>query len=129
MPDSDATGSDVSNVNDCSGKNGCLKNRLVLYMSYLIARSKTLHQYRTLYGISKRFATEPLTEHLLERLFVRALSGMDLQEEIGLNRARFDGFVVRMSELAQGDIGSGGIAKPGVSENSTQSAMGGFRPK
>lgn len=129
MPDSDASGADAANLNDCSGKNGCKKNRLVLYLSYLIARSKTLHQYRTLYGISKRFATEPLTDNLLERLFVRALSGMDLQEEIGLNRARFDTFVVRMSELAQGDTGSGGIARPGTSENSTQSAMGGFKPK
>jgi hypothetical protein len=54
---------------------------------------------------------------------------MDLHEEIKANRSRFDAFVLRMSELAQGDIGSGGIARPGTSENSTQSAMGGFKPK
>ena len=118
IPDSaDANANDV-NLNDCGPKQGCLKNRVVLHLSYMIARSRTLHTYRALYNISRRFVTDEFTGELLEKLFDRVFSGMDVNAELEANRARYFDFVSYMGQLTQGSIGAGPLMRPG-SNNET----------
>lgn len=105
-----------SNLNDCGPKKGCLKNRVVLHLSYMIARSRTLHTYRSLYTISSRFVTEPLAGELLNRLFNRTFSGMNIDAELEANRGRFYDFVNHMSQLTQGQLGAGPLLRPGGNE-------------
>jgi hypothetical protein len=117
IPEEGAAGSgSQTNFNDCGKKKGCLKNRTVLHLSYMIARSRTLHTYRSLYTIASRFVTEPLAEELLNRLFNRAFSGMNVEAELQQNRQRYIDFVTNMSQLTQGQIGAGPVMRPGVSE-------------
>ena len=105
-----------SNLNDCGKKKGCLKNRVVLHLSYMIARSRTLHTYRSLYTIASRFVTEPLAGDLLNRLFNRAFSGMNIDAELEANRGRYYDFVTHMSELTQGQLGAGPLLRPGENQ-------------
>jgi hypothetical protein len=60
--------------------------------------------------------TEPLAEELLNRLFNRAFSGMNVEAELQQNRQRYIDFVTNMSQLTQGQIGAGPVMRPGVSE-------------
>jgi hypothetical protein len=105
-----------NNLNDCGPKKGCLKNRVVLHLSYMIARSRTLHTYRSLYTISSRFVTEPLAGDLLNRLFNRTFSGMNIDAELQANRGRYYDFVTHMSELTQGQLGAGPVLRPGENQ-------------
>ncbi len=101
-----------TNLNDCGPKKGCLKNRVVLHLSYMIARSRTLHTYRSLYTIASRFVTEPLAGELLNRLFHRTFSGMNIDAELEANRGRYYDFVTHMSQLTQGQLGAGPMLRP-----------------
>ena len=113
IPDEGAAASDSKNdFNDCRPKKGCKKNRTVLQLSYMIARSRTLHTYRTLYAIASRFVTEPLAGELLNRLFNRAFSGMNIDAELQANRERYFHFVTHMSQILQGDSGAGSHLGP-----------------
>jgi hypothetical protein len=82
----------------------------------MIARSRTLHTYRSLYTIAGRFVTEPLAGELLNRLFNRAFSGMNVEAELEANRGRYYDFVTHMSKLTQGQSGANMIV--GVTERS-----------
>ena len=93
-----------------------MKNRTVLHLSYMIARSRTLHTYRSLYTIASRFVTEPLAGDLLNRLFNRAFSGMNIDAELEANRGRYYDFVTHMSELTQGQLGAGPVLRPGENQ-------------
>ena len=115
--DANAKSGDI-NLNDCGPNQGCLKNRVVLHISYMIARSRTLHTYRSLYNLSRRFVTEPLAGELLDKLFDRAFSGMDVNTELQSNRDRYADFVTHMGKLTQGALGSGPILRPGSNEQS-----------
>ena len=79
----------------------------------MIARSRTLHTYRALYNISRRFVTDEFTGELLEKLFDRVFSGMDVNAELEANRARYFDFVNYMGQLTQGSIGAGPLMRPG----------------
>ncbi len=104
-----------TNLNDCGSKKGCMKNRVVLHLSFMIARSRTLHTYRSLYTIASRFVTEPLAGELLNRLFVRTFSGMNIEAELTANRDRYYDFVDYMSRLTQGQLGGGQVVIAGGS--------------
>ena len=117
IPEEGAASSGSQNdLNDCGPKKGCLKNRVVLHLSYMIARSRTLHTYRSLYTIASRFVTEPLAGDLLNRLFHRTFSGMNIDAELEANRGRYYDFVTHMSELTQGQLGAGPLLRPGQNE-------------
>ncbi len=116
IPEEGAAPAGGQNLNDCGPKKGCLKNRVVLHLSYMIARSRTLHTYRSLYTIASRFVTEPLAGDLLNRLFARTFSGMDLNAELEANRERYIDFVSHMSQLTQGQLGAGPLLRPGTNE-------------
>ena len=117
IPEEGAASSGSQNdLNDCGPKKGCLKNRTVLHLSYMIARSRTLHTYRSLYTIASRFVTEPLAGELLNRLFNRTFSGMNIDSELMANRGRYYDFVTHMSELTQGQLGAGPLLRPGENQ-------------
>jgi len=105
-----------TNFNDCGKKKGCMKNRMILHLSFMIARSRTLHTYRSLYTIASRFVTEPLAGELLNRLFNRTFSGMDLDAELVANRERYYDFVDYMSRYTQGQLGAGQVLLAGGNE-------------
>jgi hypothetical protein len=111
-----ASSGSQTNLNDCGPGKGCLKNRTVLHLSYMIARSRTLHTYRSLYTIASRFVTEPLAGDLLNRLFNRTFSGMNIDAELEANRGRYYDFVTHMSQLTQGQLGAGPLLRPGESK-------------
>jgi hypothetical protein len=119
---------DPANLNDCKDGAGCLRNRVILHLAFLTARSRTLHTYRSLYSISKRFATEPFYDDLVERVFARAFAGMNIDQELAANRARYGEFISFMAALAQGDSGAGAFFRPG-STDSAQPGNGGFASK
>jgi hypothetical protein len=110
-----SSGSQID-LNDCGPKKGCLKNRVVLHLSYMIARSRTLHTYRSLYTIASRFISEPIAGDLLNRLFNRTFSGMNIDAELEANRVRYNDFVTHMSKLTQGQIGAGTVMLGGESQ-------------
>jgi hypothetical protein len=116
---------DPKNFNDCKNGAGCLRNRVILHLAFLTARSRTLHTYRSLYSISKRFATEPFYDELVERVFARAFAGMNIDQELADNRARYGEFVSFMAQIAQGETGAGAFFRPG-STDSAQPGNGGF---
>ena len=118
IPDEPNANSGDMNLNDCGKKQGCLKNRVVLHISYMIARSRTLHTYRALYNLSRRFVTEPLAGELLDKLFDRTFSGMDVNAELQSNRGRYFEFVQHMGKLTQGALGAGPLLRPGSNEQS-----------
>jgi hypothetical protein len=84
----------------------------------MIARSRTLHTYRSLYNLSRRFVTEPLAGELLDKLFDRVFSGMDVNAELQSNRERYADFVTHMGKLTQGELGAGPLLRPGANEQS-----------
>jgi hypothetical protein len=101
-----------ANLNDCGKKKGCQRNRLVLHMSFIIARSRSLHTYLTLYMLSKRFATDEALDNLVDELFVRTLSGMKLDDELARNRESWDAFTLFLAKVQQGESGAGGFGRP-----------------
>ena len=114
IPDDESKAAgDANNLNDCSGGKGCLRNRIALQISYLVARSRTLHTYRALFTIASRFVTDEFTGDLFTQVSNRAFAGMDVDEELRANYARYGDFLGYMAELAQGNTGAGTFMKPG----------------
>lgn len=102
-----------TNLNDCSGTNGCVRKRLILHLSYLMARSRTLHTYNNLFFISKKFSTDPMLNGLVDDVFKRALAGLDVGAELNNNRVRFADFIDYLGKLSKGDVGAGNGLRPG----------------
>jgi hypothetical protein len=115
IPDEGAIDGGSIDLNDCSPGKGCLRNRVALQISYLVARSRTLHTYRSLFTIVGRFVTDPFSADLLMRLSARAFAGMNLDDELKANYARYDEFIATMGQYAQGNT-AGSFLRPGVNE-------------
>ena len=103
-----------TNLNNCSGKNGCVRKRLILHLSYLMARSRTLHTYNNLFFISKKFSTDPILNGLVDDVFERALAGLDVGAELNNNRERYADFIDYLGKLSKGDVGAGNGLRPGI---------------
>ena len=116
IPDKESVHSESTNLNDCGKERGCLRNRVALQISYLVGRSRTLHTYRALFSIAGRFVTDQFTADLLARVSTRAFAGMNLDEELHNNYARYSEFVDYMAQLAQGNTGAGSLLRPGMNE-------------
>lgn len=112
-------------VNDCTRTNGCVRKKVILQLSYLIARSKTYHTYGTLYGISKKFATDPDVFNQVEELFGRTLADIDIEEELAQNRAEYQEFISFLAKLVKGDIGAGTVLRGGQSNMPKGQKVGG----
>lgn len=106
-------GDQNSDLNDCGRNKGCLRNRLILHMSFILARSRTLHTYRTMYLLSKRFATDPALSELVDELFMRSLAGMNIDEELSKNREAWSRFTSFLTKIVQGDSYAGGFYRAG----------------
>lgn len=106
-------GGDNVNLNECGKKKGCLRNRLILHMAHVIARSRTLHTYRTLHLLSKRFATDPALNSLVDDLFMRSMAGMNIDQELGANREAWEDFTLFLAKIVQGDSYAGSFHRPG----------------
>jgi hypothetical protein len=115
IPDQESENTGTVNLNDCGPKKGCLRNRIALQISYLVARSRTLHTYRSLFTVAGRFVTDPFSAELLMRVSARAFAGMNLDDELRANYARYDDFIGTMGEYAQGNT-VGSFLRPGVNE-------------
>ena len=113
IPDQESANSQAMNLNDCGPKKGCMRNRVALQISYLVARSRTLHTYRSLFSVAGRFVTDPFSAELLMRVSARAFAGMNLDDELRANYARYDEFVATMGQYSQGNI-AGSFLRPGV---------------
>lgn len=100
-------GDSESNLNNCTGENGCERKRVALNLAFVIARSRTLHTYQNLYVISKRFAVDPAVSELIDLQFSRSLAGMDIEQELTSNRERFGDFLDYFAQLTKGGSGSG----------------------
>jgi hypothetical protein len=111
-----------TNLNDCSGNKGCVRKRLILHLSYLMARSRTLHTYNNLYIISKKFSTSPLISSFVDDVFERALAGLDVGAELNSNRLRYADFIDYLAKLSKGDVGAGSGLRPG-SNNVTEAQV------
>jgi hypothetical protein len=116
-------GNDV-NLNDCGKSKGCLRNRLILHMAFIIARSRTLHTYRTMYLLSKRFSTDPALSNLVDELFERTLSGMNIDQELRSNRDSWERFTMFLAKVVQGESGAGAFLKPAGTNNSRAGSAG-----
>ena len=115
IPDQESENTGTVNLNDCGPKKGCLRNRIALQISYLVARSRTLHTYRSLFTVAGRFVTDPFSAELLMRVSARAFAGMNLDDELRANYARYNDFIGTMGEYAQGNT-VGSFLRPGVNE-------------
>jgi hypothetical protein len=115
IPDQESVNTGATNLNDCSPGKGCLRNRVALQISYLVARSRTLHTYRSLFSVAGRFVTDPFSAELLMRVSARAFAGMNLDDELRANYARYDDFIATMGQYAQGNT-AGSFLRPGVNE-------------
>ncbi len=115
IPDQESANTGATNLNDCGPKKGCLRNRVALQISYLVARSRTLHTYRSLFTVAGRFVTDPFSADLLMRVSARAFAGMNLDDELRANYARYDDFIATMGQYAQGNTG-GSFVRPGMNE-------------
>jgi hypothetical protein len=123
IPDQETENTGTENLNDCGPKKGCYRNRVALQISYLVARSRTLHTYRSLFTVAGRFVTDPFSADLLIRVSARAFAGMNLDDELRSNYARYDEFIATMGAYAQGHTG-GSIPRPGVNEASQPGRIG-----
>lgn len=115
IPDEGAMDGGSIDLNDCSPGKGCLRNRVALQISYLVARSRTLHTYRSLFSLAGRFVTDTFSAELLMRVSARAFAGMNLDDELRANYARYDEFIATMGQYAQGNT-AGSFLRPGVNE-------------
>jgi hypothetical protein len=115
IPDQESENTGTVNLNDCGPKKGCLRNRIALQISYLVARSRTLHTYRSLFTVAGRFVTDPFSAELLMRVSARAFAGMNLDDELRANYARYDDFIATLGQYAQGNT-VGSFLRPGVNE-------------
>ena len=113
-----------TNLNDCSGTNGCVRKRLILHLSYLMARSRTLHTYNNLFFISKKFSTDPILNGLVDDVFERALAGLDVGAELNNNRVRYADFIDYLGKLSKGDVGAGNAFRPGSNNLSEAQVVG-----
>jgi hypothetical protein len=113
-----------TNLNDCSDKNGCVRKRVILHLSYLMARSRTLHTYNNLFFISKKFSTDPMLNGLVDDVFKRALAGLDVGAELNNNRERYADFIDYLGKLSKGDVGAGNGLRPGSNNVSEAQVVG-----
>ncbi len=128
IPNTRKAGSE-KNFDDCGDNQGCQRNRLILHLSYIIARSRTLHTYRLMYIEAKKFATDSVLNDLVDQLFVRTLAGMNIDDQLHRNREAWVSFVrylatyletrarsgsnplpYQASSTSAGSVQSGGVA-------------------
>jgi hypothetical protein len=115
IPDQESQNNGAANLNDCGPGKGCLRNRVALQISYLVARSRTLHTYRSLFSIAGRFATDPFSAELMMRVSARAFAGMNLDDELKSNYARYKEFIAKNGQYEQGKT-PGSAPRPGMNE-------------
>lgn len=110
------------NLNDCEDSKSCFRNRLILHMAFMIARSRTLHTYKTMYIVAKRFATDPALDQLVDRQFLRVLSNMNIEHELQRNRTSWEELSGFLASYVQGDSSAGAHLRPEQASSSSPSS-------
>ncbi len=104
MPTSTAAG--TATVNDCTKDKGCLRNRLLFFVSGLIARSKTLHFYKQVIWQTQAFLRSNDDREMVNDLLKVELGpDFDLDEEIVKNQEAFRAYKELQSKFFQGQVG------------------------
>ncbi len=114
----------TADLDNCGQKSDgpCLRNRIVLYMSYVIGRSRAIHEYIALYAVSKKFATSPAQQILLDRVFRDVVAELDLQEELVVNRRRWEETISFFGSYTQGRVGGSNPSGDVDNSNTTMGA-------
>lgn len=118
IPDSfDAVKAD--NLEECKSANGatggCLRNRLILTLSYLIGRSRTLHTYLILQSMTERFATSVAQQTLVNKVFAEVYGAMEPIHELEMNMSKWRSTMAVLR--AETDNSIGGLNHRGDSSN------------
>ncbi len=112
----------AAKLDECGNNNGCLRNRIILHTAYIIARSRTLHTYRHMYLTSKKFATDPVLDDLVDRLFIRTLAGMKIDDALHNNRVAWSEFIPFLATFVETRTSVGGNPRPNQSSSTSPSA-------
>jgi hypothetical protein len=112
-----------SKLDDCSEGKGCLRNRLYLYISHLIGRSRAFHTLLALKEVSYSFARENDQLEQLDYIWRNALTNFDLQTEILNGEQNWYELVTFLGQITQENIGTGGF-NPNTNRNLTSSGGG-----
>jgi hypothetical protein len=104
MPTSNGADAGTS-VNDCKVDKGCLRNRLLLYLSDLIARSRAYHLYALIIDQTDSFATTPEFQKFLGLMLKEQFKDFNIREEIYHNLTAFNKYKELQAKFFQGQIG------------------------
>ncbi len=103
MPTSAQSG--TPSVNDCSKDKGCLRNRLLFFVSDLVARSRTFHLYQQVISQTNAFATTARDQNLLKQMLQGELGEFDLDEAILNNLRTYNSYKELQAKFFQGQVG------------------------
>lgn len=105
------------NLDDCSNNQGCIRNRVLVFLSDMIARSRALHLYRGLMEQSFKFAATPELAEYLSRMFKEEFGDYDINLEISKNRERWEAYQAVLGKYTQSQIGVASSHKPATNNN------------
>lgn len=120
FPNNEFTELDKTQPDSCkssggnSGVKGCLRLRVMNYLSILIGRSRALYYYETLYNVSGRFVQDPVAARMHQALFDNVVGSDPISTNIDKNRDKYQKFVVYLARYMQGQQTSGTVFKSGA---------------
>jgi hypothetical protein len=105
MPDSCQKGEDQKPA-------PCIRFKVLNKFATIIGTSRALHTYDALKQISERFAKDPATLAMTERLFVELIGDGEIGELIDRNRDDWFSFTLTLAKYMQGQQGGGANFRP-----------------
>jgi hypothetical protein len=112
------------NLDDCSGKQGCVRNRILVFASDVIARSRALHLYRALIEQSQKFAATPQLEEYLNRMVKEEFGNFDINLEIHRNFERWEVYKAFLAKEVQNRIGGSSFGTKDSNNNTSTFVAG-----
>ena len=90
----------------------CIRFIVLNKVATIIGTSRALHTYDALKQISERFAKDPATLAMTDRLFVELLGDAEIGELIDKNRDDWFSFTLTLAKYMQGQQGGGANFRP-----------------
>ncbi len=106
-----------NNLDDCSAGKSCVRNRLLVFYSDVVARSRVLYLYRTLIEQVYKFAVTPELYRYLTQMLREEFGDYDINQEISLNQQRWSEYQIFLAKYAQSLSGGGSAPITGVGDN------------
>jgi hypothetical protein len=114
-------------LDDCTGNKACVRNRVIVFYSDVVARSRVLYLYRVLIEQVYKFAVTPELQRYLTQMLREEFGDYDINHEITLNQQRWNEYQTFLAKYAQGLSGGSSVLTQGGANHASSAFLPGSK--